>query len=1781
MNFLSKLLLQFLFFSNFKFAQCHASGKVYTIVPIQIPPYPCLVNSCLTLSQFAQKSSYYISASNTTLIITGVNHNLDVGILASNVGSFIMRSAISASHNSVPVITCNKSANFSFIQVVNLHLSGLEFKSCDGNRFESIDQIKIEYTTFLDSKSPLTIVNSSVNMTGTRFLSNLGNYKTKFKRLLEHPDQLLIASVGGALTVSSSNINIENCYFIENAANFGGAIFSEYGSNITISNSSFSNNHVQDCNGGHCAGGALLIDNQSRVVINSSVFHNNTAEFDGGVIAAFSSIVLVSQSNITYNTARNGGIVAAFHNSTITFDFIYMHDNQAELGGGAIYLHESNATLDNCKILNNEARGDGGVIYDAYNGTVNVSNSILSNNKALMHGGAVYGKNNSHVVFSNCSVDGNNAEYGGLVRIDVNSAVHIISSNFTGNKAHSKGGIAHASNRSVITFKYSNLTDNRADDYGGAVRVEIDSILNISHCNLNDNRAGYGGALEATTRSITNIALCNFNRNRATNSAAAVHVYDNSAATIKSSSFNRNVANDSGAAVYGRINCNISISNSTICNSMTEFSGGGVYIGHDSKISIETCTFLNNTADFGAAIFAFINTYVAIINSNFDQNRAAIEGGALRAYKNSSMRVFNSQFSSNKAGSGGVSHALLYCELTFQSSIFLDNSANFGGVIGLIEMSIVDITGGTFARNTAQFGGVLYAHHSKVVVEKSTTFNYNIAGLFGGVVHASDKSTVNISEITFINNLADSGGVLSLLDGSVGFIAYSNFMNNQANDSGGVLYSSKARLCISDSRFNSSSAFMHGGVVAAYSVSRISIKGSNFSHSTANMGAALAIIENSMLSFTLQQDFRAADPEIPISGNDKILIKNSRALWFGGGIYLSDSCLRIGIETTIQFNEANSFGGGIHAMNSSIIVNHIIHFVSNKASSGGGLSLRNSSVYSMKGEGAVTNMNFVSNQAEYGGALYNNDKDIADVCSGENSSTSGCFFQNVSDAFVINFDKNQAKYYGDNLYGGLLDRCAVNVASSTDPKYGIAHLKSISNITTTLKSISSEPIQVCLCENGNVSCSIRSYSVQIKHKSTIILQLAAIDQVNHTISATIQTLGNNFTLMENQMQAAQVINASCSNVSYHITAPPRQIPYEATIYADGPCDDIGVSKLTVNISVVPCTCAPGFKVDDNDKQTCKCKCDQQLLDYGYIKECDPKRDSVKRNGVFWISVTNNNDSNISYLFFPYCPMVYCQPPSKSIDVNLSNHNGSDAQCANNHGGLLCGKCQKHYSLSLSSSNCIKCHKQWHGQLIGITIAALFAGILLVAIILVLNLTVAVGTLNSVIFYANIVYSNGILRQSPFSSVFISWLNLDIGFDVCFYKGMGAYTKTWLQLAFPAYIVFLVMAIIWIGSCSSTFSNLTGKRNPVATLATLILISYAKCLQTIIITFSFVKSNDSITPVTRWLYDASIAYFGWKHALLFCTAVLILILGLFYTILLFSWQWLLHCPRSKFFNWTRNQKLHSFIDVYHTPHTAKHRYWTGLLLLVRVILYVIAAFSSSVYADPHIPVLATIVVICCLLLFKTIMMIKVYRNWLLNAMDTFMCFNIVIPAMFTLHTFTDQNLQSKVINVSVGITIVLLCFIIAFHVYRYGSVKLYTYCQNTKLCAYMTKWLLFICSQQEKSSSNPSDGRLLDVLDSLRQDESEEIYHQHDNPTSSVVSLVHNDESPSSDYYVKLNVGENQPEYQLHIDEGNILRQERIKSVSTQQGSYNTKKIELSSYFPQNENIKKPLLEKNL
>ena len=88
---------------------------------------------------------------------------------------------------------------------------------------------------------------------------------------------------------------------------------------------------------------------------------------------------------------------------------------------------------------------------------------------------------------------------------------------------------------------------------------------------------------------------------------------------------------------------------------------------------------------------------------------------------------------------------------------------------------------------------------------------------------------------------------------------------------------------------------------------------------------------------------------------------------------------------------------------------------------------------------------------------------------------------------------------------------------------------------------------------------------------------------------------------------------------------------------------------------------------------------------------------------------------------------------------------------------------------------------------------------LVILLITCNVTVTEGTINGLIFYANIVRMNHTIFFPPYNSniltIFIAWINLDIGIQSCFYNGMDGYTLTWLQFLFPIYIWTIIIFII--------------------------------------------------------------------------------------------------------------------------------------------------------------------------------------------------------------------------------------------------------------------------------------------------------------------------------------------------------------------------------------------------
>ena len=312
-------------------------------------------------------------------------------------------------------------------------------------------------------------------------------------------------------------------------------------------------------------------------------------------------------------------------------------------------------------------------------------------------------------------------------------------------------------------------------------------------------------------------------------------------------------------------------------------------------------------------------------------------------------------------------------------------------------------------------------------------------------------------------------------------------------------------------------------------------------------------------------------------------------------------------------------------------------------------------------------------------------------------------------------------------------------------------------------------------------------------------------------------------------QSSQNTTESCTDLNFNVFSPHES--EKLVLYANGPCKDALLSQGTINIKFLQCTCPVGFQQNTTEKTKCMCICDVKLQ--RYVTECHQYNKTLVREGSFWITHLNSTDnaSDYDYVIYPHCPLDYCYPPT--IKVYIS---GSDGQCNYNRSGTLCGRCHSGLSLSIGSSRCMQCSVHWPLLCAVILTAAFLAGIALVAILLSLNLTVATGTLNGIIFYANIINASSStflpFTESNFVSVFIAWLNLEVGIDTCLFEGMDTYWKTLLQLAFPTYVICLVVIVILISEFSTKFARLIGRKDPVATLATLILLSYTRFLQTI-------------------------------------------------------------------------------------------------------------------------------------------------------------------------------------------------------------------------------------------------------------------------------------------------------------------------------------------------------------
>ena len=370
------------------------------------------------------------------------------------------------------------------------------------------------------------------------------------------------------------------------------------------------------------------------------------------------------------------------------------------------------------------------------------------------------------------------------------------------------------------------------------------------------------------------------------------------------------------------------------------------------------------------------------------------------------------------------------------------------------------------------------------------------------------------------------------------------------------------------------------------------------------------------------------------------------------------------------------------------------------------------------------------------------------------------------------------------------------------------------------------PLSVCTCSNDMMNCFWSDLGELSPGQTLHVNFMVSGQWLNKKNSVTTLVVKNSAEDDCSIVDASQLsqthFNHSCNQYSY-TTWPRDDAVRECKLY-------IGLSSMPEMFFVQIKPCPKGFRLQE-DRHACYC--DPILNSKSLsITTCNLDDETIHRPANSWITASTVNNTH-SYHVSPYCPFDYCLPHSSHL--NLSN---PDSQCQFNRSGMLCGQCQHGLSAIFGSSQCEHCSNVYLLIIIPIAIA----GIVLVIMLFIFNLTVTNGTINTLIFYVNIISINMSIFSPvcyPVVCTLLSLLNLDLGITTCFYHGMDDYAKMWLQMMFPAYLIMTAIILILTSRYFTIMHRMTAQRANASTCHTILIVIFqgtAYCLQCTVLVF---------------------------------------------------------------------------------------------------------------------------------------------------------------------------------------------------------------------------------------------------------------------------------------------------------------------------------------------------------
>ena len=825
------------------------------------------------------------------------------------------------------------------------------------------------------------------------------------------------AQYGGAIDICAGTIKIINSKFINNSADVEGGAIDINAANgnpkVTISSSNFINNSAP-------VGGAIC--NVHDLTVKGSTFIDNTPNTIFNWVGAGGNLnlnirtftdlqnaigLVTGTLTLNQNIAMTAKEAADFTNGiTITKDIVIDgkgHTIDAKNLGRIFSIGEGfTVTLTNATLINGKAT-EGGAIYN--DGSLTLSDVKLSDNAADGYGGAVF--NNGELVVSDSVFDSNDIVNRGSASVDYGGAaiynwkegtLKVTNSNFTNNIKNYKNGdnlVGAITTIGNATVSGSNFVNN-SGRWGGAISAtgaelrKNSSTLTVSNTIFKDNSALYAGAVYIWGSNY-NIADCVFDNNTAfgkgnmtpnNNNGGALVVSQVSrfnepiTGTISGSKFTNNKAQYGGAAYFNK--GFVTITDSVFENNIATAEGGAVGFSHasvkDLVVSINNSSFVGNKAPVAGAIFTNVDS--KITNSNFINNSAAKIGGAICNVND--LTVENSKFVNNTPQAIHNSKEL---HLGIETFTDLQNAIDLvDGILTLdSDIAMTDDEAANFVN------GVIINKNIRIDGKGHTIDAKNLGRIFS----IGEGFAVTLTNATLINGKAVEGGAI-YNDGSL-TLSDVKLSDNAADGYGGAVFNN-GELVVSDSVFDSNDIVNRGSASVDYGGAAIynwydgilTVSGSNFTNNIKNykngdrLVGAVATIGDATIS-------------------DSYFVNNS-GRWGGaisasGYLIAGDDVNTLTVSGSTFKENGGLYGAGIFVAGSDFTVSDCV-FDKNTAFGKGNMTPNNNNgaaiVVTDTGKditGAITGSNFTNNKAQYGGAIY--------ICEG-NIAISDSLFENNS-----------------------------------------------------------------------------------------------------------------------------------------------------------------------------------------------------------------------------------------------------------------------------------------------------------------------------------------------------------------------------------------------------------------------------------------------------------------------------------------------------------------------------------------------------------------------------------------------------------------------------------------------------------------------------------------------------------------------------------------------------------------------------------------------------------------